>query len=55
MDLLTEKITEMQGYKLHVIKTEKYKTNTFIWKMKAPRNKENVTLRELLPLVLHCC
>ncbi len=52
MDLLTEKITEMQGYKLHVIKTEKYKTNTFVWKMKAPLNKENVTLRALLPQVL---
>lgn len=52
MDLLTEKITEMQGFKLHVIKTEKYKTNTFVWKMKAPLNKENVTLRALLPQVL---
>jgi predicted Zn-dependent peptidase len=52
MDLLTEKITEMQGYKLHVIKTEKYKTNTLVWKMKAPLNKENVTLRALLPQVL---
>jgi predicted Zn-dependent peptidase len=52
MDLLTEKITEMQGYKLHVIKTEKYKTNTFVWKMKAPLNKEDVTLRALLPQVM---
>jgi predicted Zn-dependent peptidase len=52
MDLLKEKITEMQGFKLHVIKTEKYKTNTFVWKMKAPLNKENVTLRALLPQVL---
>jgi predicted Zn-dependent peptidase len=52
MDLLTEKITEMQGYKLHVIQTEKYKTNTLVWKMKAPLNKENVTLRALLPQVL---
>lgn len=52
MDLLTEKITEMQGFKLHVIKTEKYKTNTFVWKMKAPLNKEDVTVRALLPQVL---
>jgi predicted Zn-dependent peptidase len=52
MDLLTEKISEMQGFKLHVIKTEKYKTNTFVWKMKAPLEQENVTLRALLPQVL---
>ena len=47
-----EKVTEMQGYKLHVIKTEKYKTNTFVWKMKAPLTKEDVTKRALLPQVL---
>ncbi|MEO2075076.1 MAG: pitrilysin family protein [Bacillus sp. (in: firmicutes)] len=52
MDATAEKITEMQGYKLHVIQTEKYKTNTFVWKMKAPLTKEDVTKRALLPQVL---
>src|SRR3954454_8117500 len=52
MDATAEKITEMQGFKLHVVETTKYKTNTFVWRMKAPLTKENVTLRALLPQVL---
>ncbi len=52
MDATAEKIIEMQGYKLHVIETDKYKTNTIIWKMKAPLTKEDVTKRALLPQVL---
>lgn len=52
MTVITETITEMKGYNLHIVKTEKYKTNTFIWKMKAPLNKDEVTLRALLPYVL---
>ena len=52
MDSTAEKITNMQGYKLHVIETDKYKTNTFVWKMKAPLTKEDVTKRALLPQVL---
>ena len=36
MPVLTETVTEMKGYKLHLVKTEKYKTNTIVWKMKAP-------------------
>jgi predicted Zn-dependent peptidase len=52
MDTTSEKITEFKGYKLHVIPTEKYKTNTLIWKMKAPLTKEDVTKRALLPHVL---
>jgi predicted Zn-dependent peptidase len=52
MDATAEKILEMQGYKLHVIQTDKYKTNTFVWKMKAPLTKEDVTKRALLPQVL---
>ncbi|ETI66509.1 EF-P 5-aminopentanol modification-associated protein YfmF [Neobacillus vireti] len=52
MDAVKEKITELQGFKLHVIETEKYKTNTFFWKMKAPLTKEDVTKRALLPQVL---
>ncbi|MEH7439718.1 pitrilysin family protein [Neobacillus drentensis] len=52
MDAIAEKITEMQGYKLHVIETDKYKTNTFVWKMKALLTKEDVTKRALFPQVL---
>ena len=52
MDSTAEKITKMKGYKLHVIETDKYKTNTFVWKMKAPLTKEDVTKRALLPQVL---
>lgn len=52
MDSTAEKISQMQGYKLHVIETDKYKTNTFVWKMKAPLSKESVTMRALLPQVL---
>ncbi|WP_040205046.1 EF-P 5-aminopentanol modification-associated protein YfmF [Neobacillus jeddahensis] len=52
MDSTAEKITDMQGYKLHVIETEKYKTNTFVWRMKAPLSNEDVTKRALLPHVL---
>lgn len=52
MPVLTETVTEMKGYKLHLVKTEKYKTNTIVWKMKAPLTKEDVTLRALLPHVL---
>nr|WP_263327952.1 pitrilysin family protein [Neobacillus sp. Marseille-Q6967] len=52
MDSTSEKISDMQGYKLHVIETDKYKTNTFVWKMKAPLSKEDVTKRAILPHVL---
>lgn len=52
MAVISETVKEMKGYKLHVVKTEKYKTNTFVWKMKSPLNREDVTLRALLPYVL---
>ncbi len=52
MGVISETIKEMQGYKLHVVQTEKFKTNTIVWKMKAPLSKEYVTQRALLPHVL---
>jgi predicted Zn-dependent peptidase len=52
MPVLTETVNEMKGYKLHIVKTDKYKTNTIVWKMKAPLTKEDVTKRALLPHVL---
>jgi predicted Zn-dependent peptidase len=52
MTLLPERIIEMKGFNLHLVKTTKYKTNTIVWKMKAPITSEDVTLRALLPHVL---
>ncbi|WP_312473033.1 EF-P 5-aminopentanol modification-associated protein YfmF [Neobacillus sp.] len=52
MDAVTEKITDMNGFNLHVIETNKFKTNTIVWRMKAPLTKEDVTKRALLPYVL---
>ncbi|MBM7694765.1 putative Zn-dependent peptidase [Peribacillus deserti] len=52
MAIINEVIKQKQGYKLHIVNTGKYKTNTFVWKMKAPLQKETVTLRSLFPYVL---
>ena len=52
MTTIVEKVIPQKGYRLHMVKTEKYKTNTIVWKMKAPLTKETVTLRALLPNVL---
>lgn len=48
----TEKVIDMQGYKLHLVETAQYKTTTIVWKMKAPLTEEDVTKRALLPQVL---
>ncbi|KQL54571.1 zinc protease [Heyndrickxia shackletonii] len=52
MTVANETIIPKNGYNLHIVKTKKYKTNTLVWKMKAPLNEETVTLRALLPNVL---
>ncbi|MCR2820654.1 EF-P 5-aminopentanol modification-associated protein YfmF [Lederbergia panacisoli] len=52
MELVKEHVVEKSGYTLHIIPTEKYKTNTIVWKMKAPLEKETATYRALLPNVL---
>ena len=52
MDVFSEKVTALKGIKLHVIPTDKFKTNTIVFKMKAPLNKTDVTKRALLPHVL---
>ncbi|WP_210363883.1 pitrilysin family protein [Bacillus sp. REN3] len=52
MALISETIKEMKGYKLHIVKTGKFKTNTIVWRMKAPLLQEDVTKRALLPHVL---
>jgi predicted Zn-dependent peptidase len=52
MKLLAEKESTYDGITLHTIATQKYKTNTVILKVKAPLNKDDVTIRALLPYVL---
>ncbi|WP_042356208.1 EF-P 5-aminopentanol modification-associated protein YfmF [Bacillus rubiinfantis] len=52
MNEVNEIKTEMKGYTLHIVETDKYKTNTLVWRMKAPLAKENLTKRALLPQVL---
>ena len=52
MEAISESIKQMKGYRLHIIKTDKYKTNTIVWKMKAPLSREAVTKRALMPYVL---
>ncbi|HZG71006.1 MAG TPA: pitrilysin family protein [Chondromyces sp.] len=52
MTLVNETVMNKQGYTIHVVKTDKYKTNTLVFKMKAPLQRENVTKRALLPHVL---
>lgn len=52
MAVISEMIKEMEGYKLHIVKTEKFKTNTIVWKMKTPLTSEHVTMRALVPYVL---
>jgi len=45
-------IIQMDGYKLNIIRTEKYKTISIILKMNAPLVKDTVTYRALLSQVL---
>ncbi|RFU61593.1 EF-P 5-aminopentanol modification-associated protein YfmF [Peribacillus glennii] len=52
MAIASEILKARPGYKLHIVKTEKYKTNTLVFKMKAPLCADTVTLRSLLPYVL---
>ncbi|MBS4207558.1 pitrilysin family protein [Bacillus sp. FJAT-50079] len=52
MQLVNEQVVKKQGYTLHVIKTDKYKTNTLVLKMKSPLKEDTVTYRALLPHVL---
>lgn len=52
MSIASDTVTVKSGYKLHIVRTDKYKTNTLVLKMKAPLTKESVTYRALLPYVL---
>ncbi|PLR77701.1 peptidase M16 [Bacillus sp. V3-13] len=52
MAIISEAVKKMKGYNLHIVKTGKYKTNTIVWKMKAPLNEDDATFRAILPYVL---
>ncbi|MCA1062437.1 insulinase family protein [Rossellomorea aquimaris] len=52
MTAINEVVKKKHGYTLHIVQTDKYKTNSLILKMKAPLDHETVTLRGLLPHVM---
>ncbi|MBV6683316.1 insulinase family protein [Bacillus sp. JRC01] len=52
MSDINEVIKKKNGYTLHIVKTEKFKTNSIVFKMKAPLDQDTVTLRGLLPHVM---
>ena len=52
MKLITEQIHSLAGLKLHIVPTDKFKTNTIVLKLKAPLDERDVTLRSLLAHVL---
>ncbi|WP_071459507.1 EF-P 5-aminopentanol modification-associated protein YfmF [Bacillus massilinigeriensis] len=52
MSLINVAEKRLEGFKLHIVKTKKFKTNTIVWRMKTPLKKETATLRALLPYVL---
>jgi predicted Zn-dependent peptidase len=52
MSKVNEVVRTKNGYSLHIVQTDKYKTNTLVWRMKSPLNSDEVTLRGLLPHVL---
>ncbi|PEL16527.1 EF-P 5-aminopentanol modification-associated protein YfmF [Bacillus wiedmannii] len=52
MKLMEQQLHELGGLRVHIIPTDKYKTNTFVFRFKAPLNEETVTKRALLPYVL---
>lgn len=47
-----EKIVKQNGLKVHLVPTKKFKTNTLVFKMKSPLQKEEATIRAILPHVL---
>lgn len=52
MNLIAEKTVEKNGYSIHFIPTKKFKTLTFVAKLRSPLSKETITKRALLPSVL---
>lgn len=52
MGIAFDTIRKNPGYSLHIVKTAQYKTNTLVFKMKAPLKSETATYRSLLPYIL---
>lgn len=52
MNKLKEQVFWENGFHLHVIPNQKYKTIAFAAKFKAPLNKQTITKRALMPFVL---
>ncbi|GAA0332328.1 pitrilysin family protein [Bacillus carboniphilus] len=52
MSVLKEEILDGKGFRIHVVQADQFKTNTLVFKMKAPLNREDITIRALLPYVL---
>ncbi|MGF2615717.1 insulinase family protein [Rossellomorea vietnamensis] len=52
MSKVNEVVKTKSGYSLHIVQTDKYKTNTLVWRMKSPLKADEVTPRGLLPHVL---
>ncbi|WP_245805846.1 EF-P 5-aminopentanol modification-associated protein YfmF [Bacillus alkalicellulosilyticus] len=52
MNNLQEKTTTANGVAVHVVETNKYKTNTIVLMLKAPLEKDTVTKRAILPHIL---
>lgn len=39
MKLMEQQLHELGGLRVHIIPTDKYKTNTFVFRFKAPLNE----------------
>ncbi len=47
-----EKVLQKEGINVHIIPSKKYKTITIVAKLKAPMERETITKRALLPVLL---
>ncbi len=52
MNTIEEKVINKDGLNLHFIQTKKYKTMNIVAKLKAPLERETITMRALLPYIL---
>ncbi|GAB3794940.1 EF-P 5-aminopentanol modification-associated protein YfmF [Virgibacillus kimchii] len=53
MTAIKEYVSRQDGYQLHFVKSNKFKTNSITVKLKAPLNRDTITCRALLPYVLN--
>src|SRR5699024_12126074 len=52
MESVMEERIHVNGYDLHLIRNQKFKTNSMVAKFKAPLQRETITNRALLPYIL---